>query len=92
VIFAYENWVLFFAAAVVLVILLSSIYSIGPTQVGLVRKRFGAKLPGDNPLALRGEAGYQAEMLMPGLRFKLCLVFAVTSNLGYRCPRGKSVW
>jgi hypothetical protein len=32
---------------------------------------FRAKLPGDNPLAFRGEAGHQAEMLMPGLRFKL---------------------
>ena len=88
-IFAYETWVLFFAAAVVLVILLSSIYSIGPTQVGLVRKRFGAKLPGDNPLALRGEAGYQAEMLMPGLRFKLCLVFAVTKQPWVQVPAGQ---
>jgi regulator of protease activity HflC (stomatin/prohibitin superfamily) len=68
------------AAAAVLAILLSSIYSIGPTEIGLVRKRFGAKLPGDNPLAFRGEAGYQAEMLMPGLRFKLSLVFAVTKH------------
>ena len=67
-------------AAAVLILLLSSIYSIGPTQIGLVRKRFGAKLPGDNPLACRGEAGYQSEMLMPGLRFKLYLVFAVTKH------------
>ena len=88
-IFAYETWFLFFAALVVLVILLSSIYSIGPTQVGLVRKRFGAKLPGDNPLAFRGEAGYQAEMLMPGLRFKLCLVFAVTKQPWVQVPAGQ---
>jgi len=87
--FAYETWFLFFAALVVLVILLSSIYSIGPTQVGLVRKRFGAKLPGDNPLAFRGEAGYQAEMLMPGLRFKLCLVFAVTKQPWVQVPAGQ---
>ena len=58
---------LFIAAAMVLIMLLRSIYSIGPTQVGLVRRRFGAKLPGDNPLAFRGEAGYQAQLLMPGL-------------------------
>lgn len=88
-IFAYETWFLFFAALVVLVILLSSIYSIGPTQVGLVRKRFGVKLPGDNPLAFRGEAGYQAEMLMPGLRFKLCLVFAVTKQPWVQVPAGQ---
>ena len=60
-IFDVDNIALIFiAAAVVLTSLLHSIYSIGPTQVGLVRKRFGAKLPGDNPLAFRGEAGYQA--------------------------------
>jgi regulator of protease activity HflC (stomatin/prohibitin superfamily) len=46
----------------ILVILGESIYSIGPTQVGLVPKRFGDKLPSDNPVAFRGEAGYQAEL------------------------------
>jgi uncharacterized membrane protein YqiK len=66
--------IIFALVAAVVIICLKSFYSIGPTQVGLVRKRFGAKLPGDNPLAFRGEAGYQSEMLMPGLRFKLCLV------------------
>ena len=50
----FATWLLLIAvvAATALFILLTSIYSIGPTQVGLVRKRFGAKLPGDNPLAL----------------------------------------
>jgi hypothetical protein len=76
-------------AIAVVVIVLISIYSIGPTQIGLVRKRFGAKLPGDNPLAFRGEAGYQAEMLMPGLRFKLCLVYAVTKHPWVQVPAGQ---
>jgi hypothetical protein len=76
-------------AASGLFILLTSIYSIGPTQVGLVRKRFGAKLPGDNPLAFHGEAGYQAEMLMPGLRFKFSLVFAVTKHPWVQVPAGQ---
>jgi hypothetical protein len=82
---------LLIAAAVggTLLILLSSIYSIGPTQVGLVRKRFGSKLPGDNPVAFRGEAGYQADMLMPGLRFKLCLVYAVTKHPWVQVPAGQ---
>ncbi len=57
-----------------------SFYSIGPTEVGLVRKRFGKKLPDDNPVAFHGEAGYQAELLMPGLRFKLLPVYAVTKH------------
>jgi hypothetical protein len=80
---------LFIVVAVVSISLLASIYSIGPTQVGLVRKRIGAKLPGDNPLAFRGEAGYQAELLMPGLRFKFCLVFAVTKHPWVQVPAGQ---
>jgi hypothetical protein len=76
-------------AAVVLIIVLKSIYSIGPTQIGLVRKRFGAKLPGDNPLAFHGEAGYQSEMLMPGLRFKLWLIYAVTKHPWVQVPAGQ---
>ena len=52
--FDIATWSLIAAAAVVMS-LLSSIFSIGPTPIGLVRKRFGAKLPGDNPLALRGD-------------------------------------
>ena len=77
------------AAGGVLLILLSSFYSVGPTQVGLVRKRFGAKLPGDSPVATKGEAGYQADMLMPGLRFKLCLVYAVTKHPWVQVPAGQ---
>jgi hypothetical protein len=65
------------AAIPIPIIVRVSIYSIGTTEVGLVRKRFGAKLPGDNPLAIRGEAGYRREMLMPGLRSKLCRVCAI---------------
>ena len=80
---------LFIAAVVVLLSLLHSTYSIGPTQIGLVRKRFGAKLPGDNPLAFRGEAGYQAQLLMPGLRFKFGLVFAVTKHPWVQVPAGQ---
>ncbi|PYR46849.1 MAG: hypothetical protein DMF89_20810, partial [Acidobacteria bacterium] len=88
-IFDVETWSLFILAAGVLILLLASIYSIGPTQIGLVRKRLGAKLPGDNPLAFRGEAGYQAQLLMPGLRFKFCLVFAVTKHPWVQVPAGQ---
>src|SRR5580658_4767236 len=78
-----------FAVLLVVVMVLISIYSIGPTEIGLVRKRFGAKLPGDNPLAFRGEAGFQAELIMPGLRFKLCLVYAVTKHPWVQVPAGQ---
>jgi uncharacterized membrane protein YqiK len=78
--------VLIFALVVVV---LKSIYSIGPTEVGLVRKRFGAALPEDNPIAFHGEAGYQADLLMPGLRFKFVLVYAVTKHPWVQVPAGQ---
>src|SRR6058998_1354525 len=67
----------------------ASFYSIGPTQVGLVRKRFGKKLPGDNPIAFHGEAGYQAELLMPGLRFRFLPIYAVTKHPWVQVPAGQ---
>jgi regulator of protease activity HflC (stomatin/prohibitin superfamily) len=76
-------------AVLLLVVVFNSIYSIGPTQIGVVRKRFGAKLPGNNPVAFKGEAGYQAELLMPGLRFKFYLVYAVTKHLWVQVPAGQ---
>ena len=76
-------------ALFVLVVFFKSIYSVGPTQIGLVRKRFGAKLPGNNPVAFEREAGYQAELLMPGLRFKFCLTYDVTKHPWVQVPAGQ---
>lgn len=73
----------------VVILVWKSIYSIGPTQVGLVRKRFGKNLPGDNPIAFHGEAGYQAGLLMPGLRFRFYLVYAVTKHPWVQVPAGQ---
>ncbi len=78
-----------FSGFAVLWILLSSLYSIGPTQIGLIRKRFGRKLPGDDPIAFLQEAGYQAELLMPGLRFKFWLLYAVTKHPWVQVPPGQ---
>lgn len=78
-----------FVALVLSVLILLSIYSIGPTEVGLVRKRFGRKLPGDNPVALEGEAGYQADLLMPGLRIKFILIYAVSKHPWVQVPAGQ---
>jgi uncharacterized membrane protein YqiK len=73
----------------IIILVLKSIYSIGPTEVGLVRKRFGQALPEDNPVAFHGEAGYQADLLMPGLRFKFVLVYAVTKHPWVQVPAGQ---
>ena len=67
------------AVAVVLIVLagLRSFHSIGPSEVGLVTKRIGTKLDDDQLIALHGEAGYQSDLLMPGVRFKLWPIFKV---------------
>ena len=57
---------------VIVVFVLPSIRIIGPTEVGLVTKRFSfRRLPDDNPIAFRHEAGYQADLLMPGWRIQV---------------------
>ena len=67
-----------------------SIHLIGPAQVGLVNKRFAfKKLPEDNPVAFHGEAGYQAAMLMPGLRVKLWPVHSVQKFPWVQVPAGE---
>ena len=66
------------AALIVLVVVLKSFHGIGPAEVGLVSKRVGRRLPEDQLVALKGEAGYQADLLMPGTRFKLWPVNRVT--------------
>ncbi len=81
--------VVFLCLFILIVLIAKSIYSIGPTQIGLVRKRFGAKLPGDNPIAFKGEAGYQAELLMPGLRFKFYAIYAVAKHPWVQVPAGQ---
>ena len=83
------GFILLIIAFLVVSTVLSSLYSIGPTQIGLVRKRFGRKLPGNNPVAFDGEAGYQAELLMPGVRFKLKPLYAVTKHPWVQVPAGQ---
>ena len=86
--------VLVFVAVAIIVLLvaavLKSIKTIGPTEVGLVTKRFGlGKLSHDNPIAFHGEAGYQARLLMPGLRFKLWPMFGVKKYPWVQVPAGE---
>src|SRR3954462_8121381 len=79
-------------AIVVLVViaLLKSVKTIGATKVGLVTKRFSiGKLSHDNPIAFRGAAGYQATLLMPGLRFKLWPMFGVRKFPWVQVPAGE---
>jgi hypothetical protein len=72
------------------ILILPSIRVIGPTQVGLVTKRFGfRRLSEDNPIAFRGEPGYQADLLMPGWRFKLWVIYSVGKFPWVQVPAGE---
>src|SRR5262245_21617989 len=77
-------------AVLIVIVVLKSFHSIGSTEVGLVSKRFALrKLSQDNPIAFRGEAGYQAALLMPGLRFKIWPLFGVKRFPWVQVPAGE---
>jgi hypothetical protein len=58
--------------------------------MGLVRKRFGLKrLDGGNIVGFKGEAGYQADVLRTGVRFKLWLTHAVQRRPIPQIPAGE---
>ena len=72
------------------ILILLSLHRIGPTEVGLVTRRFSnRRLTDDNPIAFQGEAGYQAELLMPGIRFQFCLFYAVQKYPWVQIPAGQ---
>lgn len=53
------TWI-FAGLVLIIAYALLSFHRVGPSEVGLVRKRFSArKLSGDNIIAFQGEAGYQ---------------------------------
>lgn len=78
--------VLFFT---LFVVILPSIRVIGPSEVGLVTKKFGRKITDDSPIAFRGEAGYQSALLMPGVRFKFWLIYSVEKHPWVQIPAGQ---
>jgi regulator of protease activity HflC (stomatin/prohibitin superfamily) len=87
---ALVGWVLVFAVAGAILVVFASFRRIGPSEVGLVLKRFGSgALKDDNPVALHGEAGYQADLLMPGLRWRLWPVYSVDRRPWVQVPAGE---
>jgi regulator of protease activity HflC (stomatin/prohibitin superfamily) len=83
-------WIVLIILGLLVILVLPSFRRIGPTQVGLVIKRFSfKKLSEDNPIAFRGEAGYQAELLMPGLRFKFWIIYRVEKFPWVQVPAGE---
>jgi len=84
-------WIAIGAAAfVALVVFLASLHKIGANEVGLVTKRLSfRKLSQDNLIAFDKEPGYQADLLMPGLRFKFWLLFGVQKHPWVQVPAGE---
>ena len=71
-------------------IMLRSLISIGPAEVGLVTKKLSFKKLGDDDIiAFEGEPGFQADLLMPGLRFKLWPIFSVAKHPWVQVPAGE---
>ena len=67
-----------------------SIVVIGPAEIGLVTKRVSRRHnTTDTPIAFAGEAGYQAGLLMPGVRFKLWPTYVVTRYPWVQVPAGE---
>jgi uncharacterized membrane protein YqiK len=74
----------------IVVLVLPSIRVIGPGQIGLITKRFSwGNLSHDNPIAFNGEAGYQAQLLMPGWHFLLWFVYSVDTHPWVQVPAGE---
>src|SRR5690348_17751809 len=77
-------------AAMALYVLGRSIVSIGPAEIGLVIKRVSRRHnTTDTPIAFAGEAGYQADLLMPGVRFKLWPTYKVIRYPWVQVPAGE---
>ncbi len=75
---------------IALFVVAQSFTSIGASEIGLVTKRFSfKKLQDDNPIAFNGEAGYQADLLMAGLRFKLWPIYGVKKHSWVQVPAGE---
>jgi regulator of protease activity HflC (stomatin/prohibitin superfamily) len=73
-----------------LIIVVFSLQSIRPDEVGLITKRFALRqLPEENLVAFQGEAGYQAELLMPGLHFRLWPIYGVEKFPWVQIPAGQ---
>lgn len=85
----YITWVAV-AVVIVLAYIAGSTRRIGPAEVGLVLKRIShKKLSQDNAIAFEGEAGYQADLLMPGLRWKSILFYEVRKFPWVQVPAGE---
>ena len=72
-----------------LVVAFLSIHRIGPNEVGLVIRRWGPRRAQGGPIAFHGEAGYQADLLMPGLAVRVWPINRVEKHPWVQIPTGE---
>jgi hypothetical protein len=77
------------ALLVSLVIAAKSVHRIGPNEVGLVIRRWGRANRSEGPIALDGEAGYQADLLMPGIALRVWPLNRVEKHPWVQIPTGE---
>src|SRR6266446_7479475 len=76
--------------AMALYVFARAVIVIGPAEVGLVVRRLSSRHnTTDTPIAFSGEAGYQSDVLMPGVRFKLWPTFTVSKYPWVQVPAGE---
>jgi len=68
---------------------LLSIHRIGPNEAGLVIRRWGPRRSQGGPIAFHGEAGYQADLLMPGLAVRVWPMNRVEKHPWVQIPTGE---
>ncbi len=75
---------------ILLILLIKSLHFIAANEIGLVTKRLSfRKLGEDNLIAFNKEAGYQADLLMPGLRVKFWPLYGVSKYPWVQVPAGE---
>jgi regulator of protease activity HflC (stomatin/prohibitin superfamily) len=72
-----------------LAVTLLSIHRIGPNEVGLVIRRWGSRRAQGGPIAFHGEAGYQADLLMPGVAVRVWPMNRVEKHPWVQIPTGE---
>ena len=72
-----------------LVVAFLSIHRIGPNEVGLVIRRWGPRRAQGGPIAFHGEAGYQADLLMPGIAVRVWPINRVEKHPWVQIPTGE---
>ena len=72
-----------------LIVAFLSIHRIGPNEVGLVIRRWGPRRAQGGPIAFHGEAGYQADLLMPGIAVRVWPINRVEKHPWVQIPTGE---